>query len=575
VFNLHSKFKGKTYTDGCVTLKSQWLHRRLVLEDRIRQALTITLVVSFTSLFLGLSMGPIIAPVALAQDEAQDGEIIVFDDDLAEVDFFTESPTEVTSDATAGMAGPENEPDTFAYSENLFPNVAGLESALQGPNQLYLPTLETQLVQGQEVVVNSAAGRTYYIDCAGGNDNNSGLGKSAAWKSLTPTRDATLGPGDSLLLKRGCSWTGPLDAKWSGTSNNRIIIGAYGSGYLPKIQNAYSANVRISGKYQIIQDIHTTLSTPPDPDANCNNQPRGWKSGFSFENGSSYNTVRAAKATRLTIGVFFHVQSHHNRLLNSTITDNNVLEKLTSAGAHGASGVSLHGNHHEIARNYFANNRSICTYNGVVESISIELYTASNSKIHHNVAYNDRVFVELGSTSQWRSENNMFAYNLFVSDYAHSSMGARFIVTRGYNHEFGPVLGTQLYNNVVYLTGSGSKGISCQQCDNGILTVRNNILWANDEPFSTDNGFIESHNIFWSNDGQPGLRWRGFTKAPSSVVTNPNFTNPGNRNFTLQSGSPAIDEGTMNFVDVGYGWDLSGKRVPISGILDIGAYEAP
>ena len=65
------------------------------------------------------------------------------------------------------------------------------------------------------------------------------------------------------------------------------------------------------------------------------------------------------------------------------------------------------------------------------------------------------------------------------------------------------------------VTGSGSKGISCQKCDNGILTVRNNILWANDEPFSTDNRFIESHNVYWSNDQQPGLpRW----PAPSALA---------------------------------------------------------
>jgi hypothetical protein len=392
---------------------------------------------------------------------------------------------------------------------------------------------------------------------------------------LSRANKATLQPGYWLLFKRGCSWTGPLQAKWQGTAAQPIVIGAYGVGALPKIQNGYSSNVRITGKYQIIQDIHTTLSVAPNPDPNCQNQPRGWKTGFSFEGSSSYNTVRSAMATRLTLGVFFAPNSHHNKLLNSTITDNNVLQTLTSTSAHGATGVSLHGNYNEIAHNYFANNSSICTYNGTSESISIELYTASNSNIHHNTAYNDRVFIELGSTSTFQSSNNTLAYNLYVSGYANSTMGARFVVTRGYGHKFGPVLGTNVLNNVVYLTGVGSKGVTCQMCGNDILTVRNNILWANNEPFSSDKSFVESNNIFWSNDGKPSLQWRGLTKSPTSSITNPQFVDPGAKNFRLKSTSSAINHGSIAVVNAGYITDLAGQQVPTAGVVDIGGYEAP
>lgn len=543
----------------------------------VSKMLVMTLIASVAS-FSSLSVAPV--PAVMAQDVApeQSGEIDssppLLDGELEEPIFFDEPPTEVTSDPAAGEAGAENEVDNFPYTENVLGNYTGQESGLNAAYQMFLPTVETQEAVSDAVAVNSGGGRTFYIDCTGGSDSKSGLSKTDAWKSLRPSYDATLQPGDSLLLKRGCSWTGPLDAKWQGTSSQPIVIGAYGTGALPKIQNAYSANVRISGKYQIIQDIHATLSTPPNPDPNCNNQPRGWKSGFSFEKNSSYNTVRASKATRLTIGVFFHTNSNNNKLLNSTITDNNVLEQLTSTSAHGASGVSLHGTNQEIARNYFANNRSICTYNGVQESISIELYTASNANIHHNTIYNDRVFIELGSTSTWRSENNTIAYNLYVSNYAHATMGARFVVTRGYGHSYGPVVGTKVINNVVYLTGAGSKGVTCQKCDTGILTVRNNILWANDEPFSSDNSFVETNNVYWSNDGSPSLQWRGLTKSSSSYIANPQFVNAGANNFSLQSSSPAINRGTIDFVAAGYVWDLAGKQVPIAGAVDIGAFEA-
>ena len=76
---------------------------------------------------------------------------------------------------------------------------------------------------------------------------------------------ASLNPGDRLLFKRGCGWVGPLDATWRGTANKPILIGAYGSGDLPRIRDSYAANVRISGTYLIIQELHATLVVTAQP----------------------------------------------------------------------------------------------------------------------------------------------------------------------------------------------------------------------------------------------------------------------------------------------------------------------
>ena len=250
-----------------------------------------------------------------------------------------------------------------------------------------------------------------------------------------------------------------------------------------------------------------------------------------------------------------------------------MVEKLTASGAHGATGVSLHGDSNEIGRNYFANNRTICTYNGVVESNSIELYKARNSNIHHNRSIGDRVFSELGTDSSYRVENNTFAYNLHISSDSHSTTGARFLVTRGHGHSYGPILNTKLYNNVVYFTGSGSKGVTCQKCGTGILLMHNNILWADGEPFSSDAAFVESHNIFWSSNGDPMLRWHGVSKSSASLITNPQFADPANSNFSLQGSSPAINSGNLDVVGAGYLTDLKGKVIPMGGAVDIGAHE--
>jgi hypothetical protein len=543
-------------------------------------------VVAITLISAGaLVNSAIMAPVAMAQDTviASDSNTVessaevdssaeVFDDDLEDRTFFTEEPTEVTSDDSAGEAGPENAPDDFDYTENAFPDLAGMESDAFAPYQLYIPAVQgAAQADAQSAAVDGV--RTYYVDCSQGKDSHDGLSKDSAWKSIRQANKADLKPGDSLLFKRGCSWKGTLVANWHGTSTQRILIGVYGTGSLPKIQDGYTSDVRITGSFQIIQGIHATLSTPPDPDPKCNNQPRGWKAGFAFGPGSSYNIVRASQATRLTIGVYFDPGSDHNKLWNSNITDNNVLAEMTKHSGHGATGVSLHGNYNEVARNYFANNRALCSFDGVLESISIELYTASNSNIHHNTVYNDRVFIEMGSSKNWISENNTVAYNLQSTDYASSKLGARFLVTRGYGHKFGPILETKMFNNVVYLTGKKSKGVTCEKCGTNILTARNNIIWANDEPFSCDKVFVESNNIYWGNSGHINLHWYGFSKNPSSFIADPQFVNPDKKDFRVKNSSPALHRGSKVPLLDGYKWDLAHNIIPDSATVDIGVFE--
>lgn len=82
-----------------------------------------------------------------------------------------------------------------------------------------------------------AAPVTYYIDCQSGNDANDGLSTSTPWRTFANVNSRTLGPGDSVLLKRGtlCVGIGSLVPKGSGTSASPITIGAYGTGALPHI----------------------------------------------------------------------------------------------------------------------------------------------------------------------------------------------------------------------------------------------------------------------------------------------------------------------------------------------------
>ncbi|WP_162834544.1 right-handed parallel beta-helix repeat-containing protein [Amycolatopsis circi] len=81
----------------------------------------------------------------------------------------------------------------------------------------------------------SATGTTYYVDCAGGNDANSGTSTAQAWKTLGKASAAVFHGNDKILLKRGTQCAGTLAPKGSGTASQPIGIGAYGSGAKPKI----------------------------------------------------------------------------------------------------------------------------------------------------------------------------------------------------------------------------------------------------------------------------------------------------------------------------------------------------
>ncbi|MBL1215837.1 MAG: hypothetical protein HND52_20880, partial [Ignavibacteriae bacterium] len=113
---------------------------------------------------------------------------------------------------------------------------------------------------------------TYYISNSQGNDSNIGTTESTAWKSLDKLNSSwnLVQPGDSVLLKRGDSWSPSsvsnlgvieLPNNKSGTAGNYIVIGAYGSGAKPFINSTNITNyhniIRTgSTAYLIIQDIN-------------------------------------------------------------------------------------------------------------------------------------------------------------------------------------------------------------------------------------------------------------------------------------------------------------------------------
>jgi len=418
----------------------------------------------------------------------------------------------------------------------------------------------------------AATGKIYYLDCGTGSDTASGTSPLQAWRTLSRANQADLFPGDVLLLKRNCAWTGPLRAQWTGTASAPIRIGTYGTGNLPLIQNAPATNVVITGAYQILEYLETRGNVT-NVDPGCQNQPVGWQAGFEFRGSAAYNTLRHSKASYHTAGVNSENTTHHNKVFNNTLVSNNVLKVLTPKSVSatddvGAWGMVLKGYNQEVAFNYFANNNAWCSYDEGTQGNSIELFEARNNAIHHNQSLNDKVFSELGGSVDLKSDTNTFAYNRHVSTRAN----ARFLVVRGGKSAYGPTWRTKVYNNTVYFTGAGSQGVVCDAgCSSSILSLRSNILWAVEKVVYSDAPLDEGTNLYWSTSGNPVVQLENSTMSKTSRIANPQFVDRARQNFRVQATSPAINGGPS--VTAGYARDLDGVIVPQSLAVDIGAYE--
>jgi hypothetical protein len=75
---------------------------------------------------------------------------------------------------------------------------------------------------------------TYYVSNSG-NDANTGLTTSLAWKSISKVNSTTFKAGDQILFQKGGTFYGGITVNNSGIKGNPITYGAYGTGANPII----------------------------------------------------------------------------------------------------------------------------------------------------------------------------------------------------------------------------------------------------------------------------------------------------------------------------------------------------
>jgi hypothetical protein len=396
----------------------------------------------------------------------------------------------------------------------------------------------------------AAAPKTYYVDATAGNDSAAGTSQSAPWKSLAKVASVTLSPGDTVLLRRGRTWSGGLAVHGSGTAAAPIKIDAYGDGARPIVQGNSEACVDLPGDYVWVQDLQVGVAA----DA-------GRCSWAGVEVSGDHDKVLSNFITGAGAGVYIAPEADSTEVTQNDLVDNNHMTVNTPGGNDdsGAFAVLVQGNHSDIGWNRISG--SIATsYDYGLDGAAVEIFWGSNNIIHHNISEDNETFTELGTSSDdpdGVTTGNVFEYNAVFGDKARGG-----IVTRGADDGNGPVLGTVFRNNSVRLGNADAEGFVCYGgCTNQTLTLSQNVIQAAKKVGYADDGWTATdHNVFYG-----GLRQ--FTPSASDKVADPKFTSA--TNLILQAGSPAIDLGTTKYADI----DVDGNPVYAGARPDAGAYE--
>jgi hypothetical protein len=80
-----------------------------------------------------------------------------------------------------------------------------------------------------------ACASDYFVDCNYGSNGNPGSSPQQAWRSLLQVGISSFQPGDTINLKRDCTWNETLTPPSSGNSSSLIKIDSYGNGRPPHL----------------------------------------------------------------------------------------------------------------------------------------------------------------------------------------------------------------------------------------------------------------------------------------------------------------------------------------------------
>jgi hypothetical protein len=366
-----------------------------------------------------------------------------------------------------------------------------------------------------------AGAATYYLSSSQGNDTNAGTSSGAPWQTMSNVWYNSSGfgpkifkPGDSILLKAGDSFDGPLVFSQSGTAGSPITVDRYGTGANPIIYGdhptaTWSAVPGHPGIYSAFIGNASMINLQYAYDYSGHLYTKSVQGGQTIDN---WLDTFVAYTWGGTSNVYLQTPSGNSPAGNIRIIEHaavypGFLKYVTFQNleiCHGFIGMEPAMSSYFIAQNNYIHDVwnsaiyfedcvfSVMASNTVNNTGSDSLYLAygGNNWIHHNVCSNSGVTVlnippagDRQGIGLQQGTNDLIEYNSLF--YMHGSCFDYYYevnseVRFNYGFSCGQAADTDgtgllFHHNIFDLNGIG-KGILCAQAYNpSISPVSNNI----------------------------------------------------------------------------------------------------
>lgn len=422
-----------------------------------------------------------------------------------------------------------------------------------------LSTVQEIPLPNRKLISRISTATTYYVS-NNGNDRNSGLSTSSAFRTLQRAANLT-NPGDTVLIMNGEYKNRPQDGavlniKRSGTANAWIKYKAY-PGHFPKIQHDTWNGILISNKASYIEINGLEVigdNAKIDRDYAMSQKDNG---NNRFTNGNCISIGEKEGKGR----------SHHINILNNKVHDC------------GGSGISaIEADYVKVDNNTVFNN-SWYTRNGCSGISMLNNWSSDNNQgykifVTNNKSYNNRMYVP------WYQAGKITDGNGIIVDVSKGYRG-RILIANNITYKNGgsgihshDSQHIDIINNTAYLNQQSSdvkkkaKGEIYAGYSSDVK-IFNNIMYAS--PGNAVNSNMKNVNVNYNYNVYSNHSTIKVTGS-RDIIADPQFVNASARDFRLKSTSPAINSGlkwsslTTDF--------LGNPRV--SGYAtDRGAYENP
>ncbi|MDX2245491.1 MAG: right-handed parallel beta-helix repeat-containing protein [Bacteroidia bacterium] len=440
----------------------------------------------------------------------------------------------------------------------------------------------------QCLLVTGLQGRNYYIAINGDDANNglyptNGSAGNGPWKTLNKVNSASFKAGDSILFRRGDSWTGTgIKANKAGSAGAYIVYGAYGTGTKPTINNE---GMNIDASWVAVENI-IFRNTSANGIARSSGQHLIIRNCEVY--GAGQNGIRIK-------GLGF--SGFEDILVEGCHVEGSAVDNITChKGANKAEagyGITFRNNMAIGAteEGYDCTTGSQILFEGNSSRDNADGSVVTGHGVHDVVVRKHFSFNDGDALKVKKTNNIRYEYSVF--------MGNKNLIKFSQNPGEGSTSNLEIYNCVFWQTGSATF-LSAEQTQ-GPVKFKNNIFGSsgssslftlkNTEKLGAGGNYTFDYNFYYKPNASVGTAFFSssgksysvqdlksqFANEQNGMMGNPEFINGMTgltdvNDFLISSGSPLINEGiivgaTSDYFDT----PLASNEIPDIGIAEFGS----